>query len=528
LLDRFLHQLVDVLLGGGHCSTSLLSVRSNVAGNLIRCRSVVTASCAAPWLLRRSRRFAPPDAERSDVVAQVHEQAAHHHRQPDDLERLLDADRGEVGAVVRIERVPQLPAHELHADRARDEHRAGDEEVVPRRARQRQHEPAEHHQDEQAERGVGDRPRPELPARRLEVERAGERPRQLLVDERALVDRQEHEDPREQQPVASPPLRRPLPAAGRDARARHPADGEQGDRPARREVRLAVHVQQARQRRARREGLDARPAQDEQREGVAGDEHGEHHPHHDDRSPRVQYEVCAPVVLHRTMMCRMRTAFEDLPTRARPGVRQAGPAPRRRGAIVAVLSVLAFALSLLVQFHVVPLHSDDRDEGVYIFQAEMLREGMLTLPEDEYGEFFRPWLSGSAEGRIFTEYQVGFPLFLAAADLLLGSMRLGLALVAALTVPAAYGFTRNLLGDRRVAPWGAGLVARPPMSVPQSRRLVSYSLTVPLPLAASWALLAAANRASVRLALAGGVLTGAALLVRPMDVVLWMVPVVVL
>lgn len=227
-------------------------------------------------------------------------------------------------------------------------------------------------------------------------------------------------------------------------------------------------------------------------------------------------------------MCRMRTAFEDLPTRARPGVRQAGPAPRRRKAIVAVLSVLAFALSLLVQFHVVPLHSDDRDEGVYIFQAEMLREGMLTLPEDEYGEFFRPWLSGSAEGRIFTEYQVGFPLFLAAADLLLGSMRLGLALVAALTVPAAYGFTRNLLGDRRVALWGAGLVALSPMTVLQSALFVTYSLTVLLLLAASWALLAAANRASVRLALAGGVLTGAALLVRPMDVVLWMVPVVVL
>lgn len=193
--------------------------------------------------------------------------------------------------------------------------------------------------------------------------------------------------------------------------------------------------------------------------------------------------------------------------------------------MLAALAVVAVGLSLVVQTQVVPLHSNNKDEGVYLFQARMLAEGMITLPAEDHGEFFRPWLSGERDGRIFTEYQVGLPAFLAATGAVGIPWRLALALVAGATVVAVDGLARSLLRDRRAALLAAALAALSPMLVLHSALVLTYGLTLLLLCGAGWALLTAVERSSSPAALGAGLLTGAAVTVRPLDVLLVLVPV---
>lgn len=202
------------------------------------------------------------------------------------------------------------------------------------------------------------------------------------------------------------------------------------------------------------------------------------------------------------------TAADTSPTRR---------VPRAAPALLAVAAALA---SLAVQYRVVPLLSGNLDEGAYLFQAQMLLDGRVTLSGERYGAFFRPWLTGEHDGRIFFEYQVGFAALLAGAERVLGSMRLGLAAVAAWNVVAVYGFARALWGDRRTALWAACLVGASPMVILHSGLFLTYVATLAALASAAWAALVAVERSSVgHVALAGAAL-GVALLIRPLDALL--------
>jgi hypothetical protein len=193
---------------------------------------------------------------------------------------------------------------------------------------------------------------------------------------------------------------------------------------------------------------------------------------------------------------------------------------RGRRAALALLAAAAAGASLAVQHHVVPLLSGNLDEGAYLFHAEMLLDGRVTLSAQRYGEFFRPWLSGERDGRIFFEYQVGFAALLAGAERALGSMRLGLAVVAAWNVVAVHGFARALWRDHRTALWAACLVAASPMLLLHSGLFLTYVATLAALASTAWAALVAVERSSARhVALAGAAL-GAALLIRPLDALL--------
>lgn len=185
----------------------------------------------------------------------------------------------------------------------------------------------------------------------------------------------------------------------------------------------------------------------------------------------------------------------------------------------------AAAASLLVGDHVVPLQSGNLDEAVYRFQAEMLLDGRVALPAERYGEFFRPWLSGEHDGRIFTEYQVGFALLLAASERVLGSMRLGLAAVAAANVVAVHGMARAWWRDRTTALWAAVLVALSPLFLLHSALLLTYVATTALVAGFAWAALAAVDRDSAWRVALGGLLFGGALLIRPLDAAVAAVPI---
>ena len=107
----------------------------------------------------------------------------------------------------------------------------------------------------------------------------------------------------------------------------------------------------------------------------------------------------------------------------------------RRACVITILVLAAvrFAASFAVYRTVFPLYSGDRDEGVYVFQAHMLLNGKVSLPAQQYGEFFRPRLTG--EQRRPDLHRV--PARLAGVptrrpERIFGSMRIGTALVAAL------------------------------------------------------------------------------------------------
>lgn len=213
--------------------------------------------------------------------------------------------------------------------------------------------------------------------------------------------------------------------------------------------------------------------------------------------------------------------------RRRRSVPRSSPGERNHYRIaVVVLMCFSFAASYLVYRIFVPLGSGDLDEGVYVFQAHMLLHGLVSLPADRYGEFFRPWLSGQQDGRIFTVYQIGFPAYLAASQLVFGSMHVGMALIAALIVPAAYGFAVELLHDRRIALTAAVFWALSPMFLMHSALLLSYPLSLLTLLSGGWAVLRGVRRDSRWMFALGGLLFGGTLLTRPFDAVPFGIPLV--
>jgi len=200
----------------------------------------------------------------------------------------------------------------------------------------------------------------------------------------------------------------------------------------------------------------------------------------------------------------------------------------RRGLALAGLALVAFLASLAVHRYLLPRLSGNRDEGVYLYQARLLLHGRLTLPAGRYGAFFRPWLTGERNGRLFTEYQLGFPAALAGFLLVLGSVHLGLALVAALTVPAGYGFADELLDDKRVALAAAAFLTLSPIFLLHSGLVLTYGLTILAALTAGWAALRGARLGSTPLLLTSGLAMGAVVLTRPEDAILVGLPLVVL
>ncbi len=215
---------------------------------------------------------------------------------------------------------------------------------------------------------------------------------------------------------------------------------------------------------------------------------------------------------------------ELLPAAADPGDRHTD---RSYHLAVLALACVSFVASYVIYRTLVPLGTGDLDEGVYVFQAHMFLHGLVSLPVDKYGEFFRPWLSGQRDGRIFTVYQPGMPAFIAFSLRVFGSAKIGIALLAALEIPAAYGFTKELLGNRRVALTTCVFLAFTPMFLLHSALVLSYVLSLLGLTSGGWALLRATRTHRTRDVVLGGLLLGITILTRPFDAVLFGVPLLV-
>ena len=199
------------------------------------------------------------------------------------------------------------------------------------------------------------------------------------------------------------------------------------------------------------------------------------------------------------------------------------PAPRHERLILAGLCLFSFVASYLIYRTLFPLFSADLDEGVYVFHSRMFRAGMLTLPSESHGDFFRPWLSGETDGQIFTQLQPGMPGFLALGSLL-GSYRVAVALLAPVTVVAVRGLTLELFGHRWTAMGAAALIAFSPILLVHGAVVLTYLLTTAAVTGASWAWLAAVRRQSWPLGIVAGAVAGVALVTRPLDAALFVAP----
>ncbi|HUP76243.1 MAG TPA: hypothetical protein VM282_24630 [Acidimicrobiales bacterium] len=193
---------------------------------------------------------------------------------------------------------------------------------------------------------------------------------------------------------------------------------------------------------------------------------------------------------------------------------------RQPMSIVIALAITSFVLALVVADQLFPFLSANNDEAVYLFQARIYRSGHLTLPADGYRDFFRPWMSSEHDQQLVLVFQPVFPALLALSDLMFGSMRMVLGLIAGGSVLLVYALARELGLPTRARVIACAFFALSPFAVIQSALYLEYLFAVALEMAVLTLLLAglrsAAGRRARRLT-AAGLLFGLLVFTRPLE-----------
>jgi 4-amino-4-deoxy-L-arabinose transferase-like glycosyltransferase len=185
------------------------------------------------------------------------------------------------------------------------------------------------------------------------------------------------------------------------------------------------------------------------------------------------------------------------------------------------LAVLAGVVALWARHALFPGYSWNRDEPVYLWQVDLLRQGQLTATDGGFPKLFHPWLSARGDGTIYSQYTLGWPLVLLAAEVLTGSAIAAPVFGASLAVAGTYAFAYELLSSRRVATVASALMVASPILAIQGGVHLSYLFTLGVGLLFATALMrGTTKRRPVLLVTAGGLL-GWIFLTRPYDAVLW-------
>jgi hypothetical protein len=185
------------------------------------------------------------------------------------------------------------------------------------------------------------------------------------------------------------------------------------------------------------------------------------------------------------------------------------------------LVLIAAVVAVLVRHLVFPAYSWNRDEPVYLWQMNMLREGKALVTDGGAPAFFYPWLAGHTGSSFFSQYTPGWPLVLAAFDIVFGSPGNALVFATVLAVVATYVFTRELLRDHALALIAAAVMTASPFLVIQSGTYLGYLFTYGLGLFFGAALLAGVRRQKPWLLVLAGLCVGWIFMTRPFDAVLW-------
>ncbi|WP_239335756.1 glycosyltransferase family 39 protein [Frankia sp. CiP3] len=192
----------------------------------------------------------------------------------------------------------------------------------------------------------------------------------------------------------------------------------------------------------------------------------------------------------------------------------------RSGLALFVLGAFSFTVSLLLQATLFRHGSGDADEAAYVLQARMLLHGRLTLDQNLVDPFFRPWLTGVHNGRVFTKYLPGWPAMLAVSQLLFGTMAVAPALAATAWVVATYRLARELFDDVATALTAALFLALSPLTLLHTALPMAYAFTSAVLTGAMAALLRGTRTGARSSLVAAGVALGLAATARPFDAAL--------
>src|SRR6476660_7827964 len=139
----------------------------------------------------------------------------------------------------------------------------------------------------------------------------------------------------------------------------------------------------------------------------------------------------------------MRRSSAEMVAGARPDIRSL----LRTYWPLAAIGLAAILVAIVAHHTLFATYSWNRDEPVYIWQVNALRDGHIRATDGGAPTLFRPWLSGAENGVVFSHFPVGFPLVLLAGDVIFGSPEAGLAFAALLAVLGTYALARELTQD---------------------------------------------------------------------------------
>ena len=188
---------------------------------------------------------------------------------------------------------------------------------------------------------------------------------------------------------------------------------------------------------------------------------------------------------------------------------------------VVVLAVVAAVIAAVAHELLFPALSWNRDEPVYLWHVEVLRQGRLTAPDGGFPDLFHPWLSAVRDGEMFTQYTLGWPVVLLTARVLTGTPASALPVGAALAVAGTYALAFELTQRRRTAVLAGALLVASPILAIQGGAYLSYLFTLGLGLSAGALLLSGVRRARPGRHVAAGMLLGVVFITRPYDALLW-------
>lgn len=198
--------------------------------------------------------------------------------------------------------------------------------------------------------------------------------------------------------------------------------------------------------------------------------------------------------------------------------------PKAAVAFAAVAALAAGTWAVIASMLVLPFLSMNRDEAVYLLQADALREGHLFPPAPEPAEAFTPWFAVESGGRFILKYTPVHAATLALGRLVFGTERATLGVLAAAAVFLLYLLGSEVLGSRRQAALAAGLFLISPLFLIQSITFLSYVGNVVLLLAFAVALLRGVRTGGRLLLVAAGLAAGLAGFARPFDAALFGAP----
>lgn len=196
-------------------------------------------------------------------------------------------------------------------------------------------------------------------------------------------------------------------------------------------------------------------------------------------------------------------------------------AERLRHWPAALLALVAAAVAMWARYRVFPEFSWNRDEPVYLWHVDILRAGRLTSSDGGHPELFLPWLSASRDGVLFTQYTLGWPLVLLAADVITGSASAALGFGAALAVVGTYAFAWELTRDRAICIGAAVVMVASPILPVQGGVHLGYLFTLGLGLLFGVGLLSGIRTGRLGRVVGAGACLGWIFFTRPYDGVLW-------